>query len=221
MIVIGDARQCRARLALAAGAQRQHLVRREMAVEIGAAKILHTVEMACFARHLHHPLHRAADHHHLAAGGLRRIRHRAQPRDVGGESGDRHAAFCGLDEFGDGLRDFSLRRRTAFPHRVGGIADQRQHAGIAEFAQTPFVGRQTDDRRRIDLPVAGMQHGAGGGVDRQRMRFRNRMRHRDEFDAERAEVMRPPDGTTVTGIFGGLRSEAHLASNNAALNLVA
>ena len=33
--------------------------------------------------------------------------------------------------------------------------------------------------------------------------------------------MRPPDGTTVTGIFGGLRSEAHLASNRAALNLVA
>ncbi len=33
--------------------------------------------------------------------------------------------------------------------------------------------------------------------------------------------MRPPDGTTVTGIFGGLRSEAHLASNKAALNLVA
>ena len=31
--------------------------------------------------------------------------------------------------------------------------------------------------------------------------------------------MRPPDGTTVTGIFGGLRSEAHLASNRAALNL--
>ena len=33
--------------------------------------------------------------------------------------------------------------------------------------------------------------------------------------------MRPPEGTTVTGIFGGLRSDAHLASNNAALNLVA
>ena len=33
--------------------------------------------------------------------------------------------------------------------------------------------------------------------------------------------MRPPDGTTVTGIFGGLRSEAHLASNSAALNWVA
>src|SRR6185312_3964612 len=51
-------------------------------------------------------------------------------------------------------------------------------------ASTPasFVGRQADDRRRIDLPVAGMQHDAGRGVDRQRMRFRNRMRDRDELD---------------------------------------
>jgi hypothetical protein len=31
----------------------------------------------------------------------------------------------------------------------------------------------------------------------------------------------PPEGTTVTGMFGGLRSLAHLASNSAALNCVA
>jgi hypothetical protein len=33
--------------------------------------------------------------------------------------------------------------------------------------------------------------------------------------------IRAPDGTTVTGIFGGSRSDAHLASNSAALNCVA
>ena len=32
---------------------------------------------------------------------------------------------------------------------------------------------------------------------------------------------RPPDGITVTGIFGGSRSASHLASNSAALNFVA
>ena len=32
---------------------------------------------------------------------------------------------------------------------------------------------------------------------------------------------RPPEGITVTGILGGSRSAAHLASNSAALNLVA
>ena len=102
MVVIGDARQRRARLALAAGAQRQHLVGRQMAIDIGAAEILHVVEIAGLARHLHHALHGAADHHDLAAGGLRGIRHGAQPRHVGGEGGDGDAALCGFHQCGDG-----------------------------------------------------------------------------------------------------------------------
>ena len=93
MVVIGDARQRRARLALAAGAQRQHLVGRKMAVKVGAAKILHAVEMAGLARHLHHALHGAADHHDFAPGGAGGIGHRAQPGDVGGEGGHGDAAL--------------------------------------------------------------------------------------------------------------------------------
>src|SRR5437762_2037637 len=57
MIVIGDAGQRRARFALAAGTQRQHLVRWKMAVEVGATETLHAIEIAGFARHLHHALH--------------------------------------------------------------------------------------------------------------------------------------------------------------------
>ena len=38
MVVLRDAGERRARLALAAGTERQHLVRREMAVEVGAAE---------------------------------------------------------------------------------------------------------------------------------------------------------------------------------------
>ena len=188
MIVIGDARQRRARLALAAGAQRQHLVGRKMPIEIGAAEILHAVEIAGLARHLHHALHRAPDHHHLAPGRLGGVRDRAQPRDVGGKGGHGDPALGGLHQFGDGLGDLGLRRRAPFPHRIGGIADQRQHAGIAEFAQPPLVGRHADDRRRIDFPVAGVQHGPDLGLDRQRMGFRNRMRDRNELDIERPEL---------------------------------
>ena len=74
MIVIGDARQRRARFALASRAQCQHLVAREMAIEIGAAKILHLIEIAGLARDLHHPLHGASDHHDLAPSRPRRVR---------------------------------------------------------------------------------------------------------------------------------------------------
>ena len=55
MLVLGDARQRRARLALAAGAQRQHLVGRQIAVALDAAEILHAVEIAGLARDLRPP----------------------------------------------------------------------------------------------------------------------------------------------------------------------
>ncbi len=188
MIVIGDARQRRARLALASRAQRQHLVGGKMAVEIGAAEVLHAVEIAGFARHLHHALHGAADHHHLAPRSLCGIRDRAQPRDVGSKGGHGDPTLGRLHQFGDGLGDLGLRRRAPFPHRIGRIADQRQHAFVAEFPQPPLVGRHADDRRRIDFPVPGMQHGAGGSVDGQRMGLRYRMRDRNELDIERPEI---------------------------------
>src|SRR5689334_18422681 len=77
MIVIRDARERGARFALASRAQRQHLVGWKMAVEIGAAEVLDAIEIAGFARDLHDALHRASDHHNLAPGNPRRIRHRA------------------------------------------------------------------------------------------------------------------------------------------------
>ena len=53
MLVLGDARERRARLALAAGAKRHDLVRRQIAVGIDAAEILHAFEIAGLARDLH------------------------------------------------------------------------------------------------------------------------------------------------------------------------
>jgi hypothetical protein len=159
-----------------------------LSVEISAAEILDAVEKTGLTRDLHHALHRAPDHHDLAAGGLRGIGDCAQPRDVGRKGGHGDAAFCALHEFDNGFCNFGFRRRAPFPNRIGGIPDQRQHAGLAELAQPLLIGGLADDRRRIDLPVAGMQHRSDFGVDCERMRFRNRMRHRNELDVERPEI---------------------------------
>jgi hypothetical protein len=134
VVVIGDPRQRRTRLALAAGAQRQHLVRREMAVKISPAKTLHAVKMAGLTRHLHHALHSAADHDHFAIGGLGGVGDRLEAGDVGGKGGDGHPPLGSFHQLGNGGGDLGFRRRAPFPHRIGGIADQRQHAGIAELA---------------------------------------------------------------------------------------
>ena len=95
MLVLGDARQCGARLALAPGAQCQHLVRRQVAVGLGAAKLLHAVEVASLARNLDHAIHGAADQHDLAVGSERRTGHRAQASDMGSECRDGDAGRRG------------------------------------------------------------------------------------------------------------------------------
>ena len=91
MLVLGDARERRARLALAAGAERHDLVGRQIAVGIHRPEILHAVEIAGLARDLHDALHGAADHHDLASAAARRVRDRAHARDVRGKGGDRDA----------------------------------------------------------------------------------------------------------------------------------
>src|SRR4051794_13258943 len=65
VIVIGDARQCRTGLALASRTQRQHLVGRKMAIEIGPSKALDALKMSSFTRNLHDPLHGTPDHDHF------------------------------------------------------------------------------------------------------------------------------------------------------------
>ena len=65
---------------------------------------------------------------------------------------------------------------------------ERQHALFADFAQAALVGRRADRRRRVDLPVAGVDDDAGRGADRQRAALGNRMGDGNELDVERADV---------------------------------
>ena len=188
MVVLGDARERRARLALAAGAERHHLVGRQMAVDVDRAKLLDAVEIAGLARDLRDAVHGAADHDDFALAGGRGF---APPRAMRAtlEAKVVTATRRGAVRISS-ASDFAtsaLRRRAALAHRVGGIADQREAALVAERAQLGLVGRRADHRRRIDLPVAGVQHGAERRADDQAVRFRDRMGHGNELDIERPE----------------------------------
>ena len=188
VLVLGDARDRGARLALAAGAQRHHLVARQIAVGLDAAEIRDAVEIAGLARDLLDPRHRAADDHDLAAGGCGGFGDRAHARHVRREGRDRDASRGAGDQLAQRLRHVGLGGRAAFAHRIGGIADQREAAFVAEPLELRLVGRRADDRRRIELPVAGMQHVAERRADDQRVRFRDRVRHRDKLDIERPDI---------------------------------
>ena len=98
--------------------KRQHLVGRQVAVALDAAEVLHAVEIAGLARDLDHPLHGPADEHDFAACGARRGGDGADAVHVRRKRGDRHTAGRRADEFGKGLGDVSLRRRSAVANCV-------------------------------------------------------------------------------------------------------
>ena len=185
----GDARQCGARLALAAGAQRQHLVRRQVAVGRQRRET---------------PARRRSSQSRAQPGrrdpwpgrsppprGRQRAPHRP-PRAMRPtwEANVVTATRAGADEdqLGKRLCHLRFRGRAAVADRIGGIADERQHALVAQRRKPRRVGRRADHRRRIDLPVAGVQHGAVRRADRQRIRFRDRMGDVDEVDRRTARA---------------------------------
>ena len=93
MLVLGDAGQRGARLALAAGQQRHDLVARQVAVGVRAAERRQPVEVAAIVarprstRSMARPTTT-----HLAAAAARRLRDGADARDVGREGRHRDAA---------------------------------------------------------------------------------------------------------------------------------
>jgi hypothetical protein len=79
------------------------------------------------------------------------------------------------------------RSPTAVLEDVGGIADQREHAVVADRLS---VGRWSlaEHRRLVDLPVAGVEHAAERRLDQQPLP-RGWSAKRDEADRERPSSM--------------------------------
>ncbi len=222
-VIVGrDAGERRARLALAARQERDDLVARQMGKHVLVIERRQPIQHVELGRHVDDAAERAADNHDIAPRGLGGQRDRADARDVGGESGEGDAPLRVLDDVGQFARDFAFAGAFAFPHRVGGIADQRQHALVADRLQAFRVRRRADGGVVVELPVAGMEDRAEGSADRQRVGFRDRMRDVDVLDLERtggdalARVR-----TTVTGTFDAPGSAAILAASRLAVNAVA
>ena len=66
------------------------------------------------------------------------------------------------DQLDQAVADLGLGARGARRQHVGAVADQRQHPALAELLEARSSVRLADQRRRIELPVAGVQHLARG-----------------------------------------------------------
>ena len=187
MLVLRHAGERRARLALAAGGERQYLVARQALERVHAQERRHAVEHPALAGDSDDALYRSPKDQDVPAGGEAGLGRGAKAGDVGSEGGHDHPAPRLADQPGKRLGDVTLRRALAFAQDVGRIADERQHALVAERLEARLVGWRADDRRWVDLPVGGVENEAGGSSDRQRRAFGDGMGDRDELDDERAD----------------------------------
>ena len=184
-----------------------------MAIDLDGTEILNAIEVAGLARDLGDALHGAADDDDLAFAGRGGPRDRAQPCHVGGEGRNRNPRGSDADEFSKTSGDVGLGGRAPIAKRVSGISNQRETALIAECAQLGFVGRRTHEWRRVDLPVAGVEHGPRRRTDDEPVRFRNGVSHRDQLHIERSKRKSAAEGYDVQRNVGRTRLALPLGFN--------
>ena len=93
MLVPRHARERRARLALAAGGERQYPVARQALERVHAQERRQAVEHPALARDRDDALDRPPENADLPSGGEAGLGRRAQPGDVGSEGGHDHPAL--------------------------------------------------------------------------------------------------------------------------------
>ena len=71
---------------------------------------------------------------------------------------------------------------------VGGVGEEQVDALLAEPGERAQVGDPAVERELVHLEVAGVQHQAGAGADRDRERVGDGVVDRDELEVERPEA---------------------------------
>ena len=189
----------------------------------------------------HLPSGRAAGHadsrirarpHRACAGSGRRAprcarRHGAataidfDARHVGGEAGHRDAPAQSADQHGQTLAHLGLGAGVALHHRIGGVADHRQHAlrPSASSAASSVGGPISGSGSSFQSPVCSRM--PCGVSDHQRLGLGDRMGDADEAQRERRQIDAIRRATTCIFTWLSNRTSASLRRSTAAANGVA
>ncbi len=191
MLGAGNAAERGERFALGAGAEDAQLrVREPLGLarrHQGARPGLQVAELLGDA---HVVEHRAAHHQAASPGLLRGPDHLLQARDVGAEGGDQDPPRGSLHDRMDARPHRPLTRGHALDLGVGAVAEQQQHALVAEPGQPGQVGRLAVHRGLVHLEVAAVDDHPQRGVQSQGAGVGDRMGgvdplHRDAAKSDR------------------------------------
>ena len=188
VLEVGHAREHRHRLALRPGAHVDDAVvgkiERLAQVHEHAVRDLEVPEVGGDAHVAHHAATHEGDP--TAVGG-RRIQHLLHPVHVAGEAGDDDATRGLGDDALEHRADVALERGESGDVGVGRVGHEQVDTLFAEPRERAQVGDAVVERELVHLEVAGVQHQAGGGADRDGERVGNGVVDGDELEVERAQ----------------------------------
>jgi hypothetical protein len=119
--------------------------------------------------------HGSADERHAAAEGNRGVDDLLHAIDIGCEAGDDDPTLRPADQPMQRRAYFAFRRPYTGDFRIGRVAQEQIDAGVSEPRHPRQVGGIVVERQLVEFDVAGVQHGARAGVDRDRQTARNRV----------------------------------------------
>ena len=181
--------QRRHRLTLAAGADDNGLAARQAAdlrhVHHDAVRNVHIAELR---RNAHDVFHAAAGDADLALILCRHVDNLLQAMDIGRKRRDDDALVTVLKELIKAVDHARFRGAVAGTLHVRGVRQQREHALVAELAETRQVDHAALNGREVDLEVTRVDDGADRRFDRQRNGIGNAVVRMDELHLEAAEL---------------------------------
>ena len=111
--------------------------------------------------------------------------------DVRGETRDEDATFPHRDDLAESLADKSFGARDARTLRVRRVAQEQVDTAVSDLRELADIGPEAVDRRVVELVVPGVQDAKVGCLDEDRRGVRNRVRHADVLEPERADLEGP------------------------------
>ena len=186
----GHAAQCAQGFALAAGGDQHHLLRRVLVQLVHAdQRPLRDVHIAQLLGHGGVVDHAAAAEGHLAAILHGQINDLLHTVDVGSEGGNDDALVAGAGKQAAHTGgNLLLGGGKARALRVGGVAQQGQHAALTVLCQGGQVGDAAGQRGIVNFEVAGLDDGARRAVDGKGHRVRDGVIHMDGLDGKAAQL---------------------------------
>ena len=189
VVAVGDPRECRHRLALAAGTEEHDAARRQLHRLLGRHhRVLRQVDVAERARDVHVLSERTADERNLSVVLDRHLGGLLHPVDVRREARDQDTTCTHRDQLPERLTDEPFRAGHPGPLRVGRVAEHEVDALVTDRGELADVRLEAVDGGVVELPVAGVQHPPGGCFDHDCNAVGDRVRHPDELEPEGAEL---------------------------------